>query len=633
MITQNQRETLTTCLTRIFGRVDGRFVDAALPLLEWKELTGGETLMREGDPADGVYFVISGRLRASVTVEEEVRTIGEIARGETVGEMGVLTGEQRTATVVAVRDTVLAHATRAAFEELLLQDPQLPVHMARIIIERLKRSATRPPVRRPATICLIGVTEGVALRTLANRLQGELLRWGAAALVTREAVEARFGRGVAEATQRDGDAYRRVTAWLDDVEFRNDFVLLLAEGDGEWTRRCLRQADEVLLVGDGTVMLSREDGEASPNATAPHPEILRFAQNDGHTFARRTLVLVHSDPTAHPTATAKWLDRLRVDAHVHIRPSLDRDYARLARIVSGNAVGLVLAGGGARGFAHLGVYKALQEAGIEIDYVGGTSMGAIIAAWISLDHPADALIPLARKAFAKNPTGDLNFLPLLSLIKGARIKSATRQAILDATGSADADVADSWKSLYCVASNYSSAREMVITRGRLDRAVRASLAIPVALPPVLWEGELLIDGAVFNNFPTDIMARMGARRIIGVDLSRRSVRRHDLEEVPGTWELLRDRFRSRRNRRYKLPTLGALLMRTTILYSESRGEQARESVDLYLNPDLSRIGLLDWKGFEKIVDIGYRYAKEVLAAMNEDELTAYRSEIAEEMSA
>ncbi|HEX7154613.1 MAG TPA: patatin-like phospholipase family protein [Thermoanaerobaculia bacterium] len=616
MITQNQRDTLARCLTQIFGRIDDGFVDAAVPLLKWTELTGGETLMSAGDPADGVYFVISGRLRAYVTQENEDRSIGEIGRGETVGEMGVLTGEPRTATVVAVRDTVLAHATREAFNELLLRHPELSIHMARIIIERLKRSATRPPVRKPATICLLGITAGVDVRSIASTLVQDLGRWGVATMETRERIDIRFGAGAAETTQRDSETYRRVTAWLDEVEFANDFIVLLADGDTEWTRRCLRQADEVLL-------LARAE---APVQLHPLEERLCMGEH-AVTRARQTLVLLHDTQRAHPSGTGKWLDRRPVDAHVHVRPALVRDMARLARVVSGNAVGLVLAGGGARGFAHLGVYKALEEAGVEIDFVGGTSMGAIIAAYISLGHSAEELIGFVRSAFAKNPTGDLNFLPLLSLIKGNRIKAATSRAVLDATGSVETDVADSWRTLYCVASNYSSAREMVITRGRLDRAVRASLAIPVALPPVLWEGELLIDGAVFNNFPTDVMAKKGAQKIIGVDLSRPSCRRYEFEEMPSTWELLLDRFRGRKKRRYKLPTLGALLMRTTILYSESRGEQAKESVDMYLNPDLGGVGLLDWKGFDRIVEIGYRHAKNLLAGMTDEELAAYRNEV------
>jgi NTE family protein len=476
----------------------------------------------------------------------------------------------------------------------------------------VKRAAARPPVRRPSAICLAAITGGVDLHEFAAALERELSRWGSVAVETRESIERRFGPGAARASRDDAGLSHDVTAWIDEVEFWNDFVLLLADGDDEWTRRCLRQADEVLLVAHGDA------------AAAIHPvEQQLCAGERGVTCARQTLVLLHDAHVAHPTGTGRWLDRRPVDAHVHVRPSLQRDMARLARIVSGNAIGLVLAGGGARGFAHLGVFKALQEAGVEIDFVGGTSMGAIIAACISLDRPADELIGFVRKTFAGNPTGDVNFLPLLSLIKGDRIRAATAQAVVDATGSRHADVADSWISLFCVASNYSTAREMVITRGPLERAIRASLSIPVALPPVVWEGELLVDGAVFNNFPTDIMARMGAGRIIGIDLSRPNVRKYDFDELPGTWELLWDRLRPRKRRRFRLPTLGALLMRTTILYSESRGEKARETVDLYLNPALDRVGLLDWKGCDRIVQLGYDYAKRELASMDDAELAPY----------
>lgn len=611
---RNQRDTLATCLTQIFGRVEDAFVDAAIPLLEWIELSGGETLMKEGDPADGVYFVISGRLRAYVESEEGTRPIGEIARGETVGEMGVLTREPRSASVVAIRDTVLAHATLDSFNELWRRHPQLPIHMARIVIERLKRSSERPRVRKPSTVCLLGITKDVDLHAFADDLVRELDRWGVATVETRARIDARFGAGAAETTQRDSDTYHRVATWLDDVEFWNEFVLLVADdGDTEWTRRCLRHADEVLLVGRA----------AEPSEILPIERALCMSDS-AVTGARQTLVLLHDPETKHPVESERWLDRRPVDAHFHLREKDSRDTARLARIISGNAIGLVLSGGGARGFAHLGVYKALEEAGVAIDYVGGTSIGGVMAAYISFDLNAQKLIDCARRAFARNPTGDLNFIPFVSLIQGRRLKNTIAGAVVDAVGR-DADVVDSWRTLYCVAANYSSAREMVITRGAVDRAVRASVSIPVALPPVVWEGELLVDGGVFNNFPTDVMAAMGARRIIGVDLARRSSRRYDFDEVPSGWQLLADRFRSRRRRRYKVPTLGALLMGTTILYSESRRERSRQSTDIYFNPDLARVGLLDWKAFDRIVDIGYQHAKEVLAAMPEHELAAYRN--------
>lgn len=593
-------------------------------MFDWIHLTGGQTLMNEGDAPTGVYFVISGRLRAFGSDGGKLRAIEEIGRGETVGEMGVLTGEPRTATVIAIRDTVLAYASREVFDALWHKHPQLPVHMARIIIERLKRRSIRKPQRKPSTIALMAITDGVDLRALGDALVHALDRWGVATIETSEKINGRFGPGAAETTDRESETHQRVTMWLDDVEFWNECVVLLTdEGDTEWTRRCLRHADEILLVAraDAPVQMSER-------------EVALCTAESGVAQARQTLLLLHGDHVAHPTGTAAWLDRRPVDAHLHIRPSSKKDIDRLARIVSRNAIGLVLAGGGARGFAHLGVLKALEEQGIEIDFVGGTSIGAVMAAYVSLGHPSEMTIAHARKAFVGNPTGDFNLLPLLSLIKGGRLRRTIANAVLAAVGR-DADIVDSWRTLYCVASNFTTAREVVLTRGRLERAVRASVSIPVALPPVIWEGELLIDGGVFNNFPTDVMSQMGARRIIGVDLARRGAKKFDFEDIPSTWQLLLDRFRPRKKRRYRLPGLGAVLMGVTILYSESRREEAKRSVDIYLNPELPGIGLLDWKAFDRTVRLSYVGTKDVLSRMSAEELAPYRNVVAgvEEMAA
>jgi NTE family protein len=612
---KNQRDTLATCLTQVFGRVEDAFVDAAIPLLEWIELAGGEILFREGDEEDGVYFVINGRLRASIASEDGARSIGEIARGETVGEMAVLTGEPRSATVTAIRDTVLAHATHEAFDELMRRHPELSLHMARILITRLKRTAARPRPRRPVTVCLLAVTDGIDVTALGQTLVDALDRWGVATLETSALIDERFGAGAAGTTSRDSELYHKVTLWLDDVEFWNEHVLLAADdGDTEWTRRCLRHADEVLL-------LARAEAPVALHAV----EKKHLMGEEPITGARQTLVLLHDEATAHPTGTASWLDRRPVDAHLHIRPTLARDVGRFARILSGNAIGLALAGGGARGFAHLGAYRALEEAGVQIDLVAGTSIGAVMAWLISIDLRAPALIDRARRAFAGNPTGDVNVLPLVSLIKGQRMRKAIDRAVVDIVGS-DADMADSWRTFHLVTTNFSRAREQVMARGRAAKLIRASVSIPVALPPVPWRGDLLIDGGVFNNFPTDVLEGMGAGRTIGVDLARERTRQYEHEEVPGSWQLLRDRLRGRRRRRHRLPGLGAILMGTTILYSSSRRSRARESTDIYFNPDFGRVGLLEWKAFERIVDIGYRHAKEVLSSMSEEELASYREE-------
>jgi NTE family protein len=170
--------------------------------------------------------------------------------------------------------------------------------------------------------------------------------------------------------------------------------------------------------------------------------------------------------------------------------------------------------------------------------------------------------------------------------------------------------------MYCIASGFSNAREIIIRRGRLDRALRASVSIPIALPPVPIKGELLVDGGIFNNFPTDVMANMGVRKLIGVDLNLKNKKSYMYDKIPGTWDLLRSHLK-KSGHSGEIPSLGTILMSTPLLYSESRREQSLAPVDIYINPDLTGIGLLDWKAFEQTVDLGYKEARKVLSSIDD----------------
>lgn len=119
-------------------------------------------------------------------------------------------------------------------------------------------------------------------------------------------------------------------------------------------------------------------------------------------------------------------------------------------------MGLVLAGGGAKGLAHLGLYQALQERGLVVDFVGGTSIGAIMAAMVASDQSLATVLPIARAAFADKPTGDFNLLPLISLIRGRRMRRILQVALAHIFGH-PADIEDTWKNYFCVTSNYTKA--------------------------------------------------------------------------------------------------------------------------------------------------------------------------------
>jgi NTE family protein len=219
----------------------------------------------------------------------------------------------------------------------------------------------------------------------------------------------------------------------------------------------------------------------------------------------------------------------------------------------------------------------------------------------------------ARQAMASNPTGDFSSMPWLSVFRGRRLRRTFEQAVLSLLGG-DADLEDLWKPTAVMASNYSQAREQLLSRGRIVKMLLASTAIPGALPPVLHQGELLCDGGSFNNFPVDVMrAQRGVGTVIGIDLDFRQPLQVELDEVPGGWALLRDQFRPARQRRYRLPGLPTYLMTVMMLSAIARGRRARAGVDLLFNPPLEGVGLLQWKRFDRIVQQGYEHACAVLA--------------------
>lgn len=211
---------------------------------------------------------------------------------------------------------------------------------------------------------------------------------------------------------------------LDEIEATHDAVLLLADaGPTAWTQRCCRHCDELLLLANA----------AQP--VALHAVEQQFLMHrPPRTEVSELLVLLHPAERRSPQGTAAWLERRPLAGHVHLRPALARDMARMARLLTRTAVGLVLAGGGARGFAHLGVYRVLREQGVEIDWVGGTSIGAVMAAYVASDQSLDTVMANARSAFAVNPTGDMNLFPLLSLFKGVRLRGVLRSAVQSLVG-------------------------------------------------------------------------------------------------------------------------------------------------------------------------------------------------------
>jgi predicted acylesterase/phospholipase RssA len=379
---------------------------------------------------------------------------------------------------------------------------------------------------------------------------------------------------------------------LDEQERRHRFVLYRADAAATpWTKLCLRQADIILLLADATMPASQRHWER---------ELLKGVSAP---VARQVLVLCH--PGDEIRGTRAWLEEREPDFHLHVRASKPADVSRIVRVLAGEAVGLVLGAGAARGFAQIGVYRALVEAGIPIDWVGGTSIGGIMAAAIALDRSPDDVTGQVREAFVGGkPFGDLT-VPVMSLLRGRRMERLLKAQL-------DMQIEDLPTPYFCVSSMLDGTRTNVHERGSLIDALRASAALPGMLPPVVVDGRLAIDGSVINSLPVDIMKEKLVGKVIAVDLSSRRDYLVDYDELPSPWAVLRGRLLPFA-RRHRVPGLASTLLKATEIGTMARTKELCKQADLLLQPPVGGFSMTEVKGFDRIVQVGYDHTREKLA--------------------
>jgi predicted acylesterase/phospholipase RssA/CRP-like cAMP-binding protein len=564
--------------------------------LEPVHVAAGDVVLRQGGPGDGLFVVVSGRLRVSVAAADGAeRVLHDLGRGAIAGEIALLSDRPRTATVRAVRDSDLLLLCVSSFTSVVERHPVVLAEMTRLLVDRLltvDRPQAPPPASRTIAVAAAGQSTGTAAM-VAGQLAAQLARAGSVVRVDAEVVERHLGPGAAQ--RGPGDPGRaELTGWLHAVERDHDHVIYQPDGqDSAWSRLCLSQADVVLLAASAGDDPSVCAVEARALATGP---------------LRCELVLLHP---ARPQGMARWLAGRPVAGYHHLRANQPGDVARLTRMITGTGCGLVLGGGGARGLAHLGVIRALEEAGVPIDVVGGTSMGAIMAGLCALgmDHAERVarVTDIARNGRRLlTPT-----LPLIALSSGRHVDRILTEHLTSTP------IEDLPLRFFCISANLNRAEEVIHERGPLWPAVRASLALPGIFPPVYAAGDLLIDGGALDNVPVDVMrGRVGNGRIVAVDVSPEV---EPLTAAPFQAGMSGWRVLGRRLNPFvppqPVPTVVDILSRSTGL-SQVRFRRASlddERIDLLLRPPVARISTLDFKGGLALIEVGYRHATEALS--------------------
>lgn len=575
--------------SRVFGQLDESVLHDLAGFFELEDVRGGRQVLREGDPSDSMFFVLSGRLRVSRrNPDGSVLLYNEISAGESVGEVGMILHQPRTADVTAVRDSTLAVLHRANFETVLRLQP-LAVNrvFSQAIYNHLRHGAQIAQQHYALSFVVVPLHAGAGADAVARSLAKSLADMGRVHLLAPG--DAAQHSGLEGADDSDDISWRN-----DDLEEQFDYLVHEAEPvASSWTRRAFRQADQVIFVAHAGESMAVGDLEQ------------RLMREPGFEMKRKHMVVMHPADAASPREVRRWLQGRNCERVYPVRAGHDGDAGRLARFLTGTAVGVVLGGGGARGYAHLGVLKALAEAGIPIDMVGGNSMGALVGAQYACDVPLDDIM---RRTQVFAAGGETITLPLISLVGGRRVERDLQKMF------GDTAVDSLWRPFFAAACNLSKGHTTVQDSGPLWRAVLASNSPAGLFPPVLYKGDLLVDGAILENVPvgamrmrlgTPLERRRGNGTIIAIDV--------DVQDELGVDPQLtrlsrRNAFKELLTRSRTTPGITEILYRAGHIGGLNQRASTIAQADHYLEPPVAEYSMMDHKRAPEIVERGYRYA-------------------------
>ncbi|XP_039765411.1 neuropathy target esterase sws isoform X7 [Pararge aegeria] len=605
-----------------------RQVDFAL---DWVFLESGRAVYRQDEESGSTFIVLSGRLRSVITHPNgKKELVGEYGKGDLVGIVEMVTQTRRSTTVMAVRDSELAKLPEGLFNAIKLRFPVVVTRLINLLGHRILGSwqkptaglggaaaiESRPSQHNFSTVAVVPVSDDVPLTAFTYELYHSLCAIGPTVRLTSDVIRKLLGL-----TIMDPNNEYRLSSWLAQQEDKHKVALYQCDPSlTQWTQRCIRQADCILIVALG---------DKQPSIGKIEKEIERLAIR-----TQKELVLLHREGGPNPSGTVHWLNmRTWVSQHHHVRcphrmftrksqyriselyskvlmseASVHSDFSRLARWLTGTAVGLVLGGGGARGAAHVGMIRAIQEAGIPIDMVGGVSIGAFMGALWCMERNITTVTQKARDWSQKmtqwgKQLMDLTY-PATSMFSGRQFNTTIKSTF------GEVHIEDLWLPYFTVTTDISSSCMRVHRHGSLWRYIRASMSLSGYMPPLCdpVDGHLLLDGGYVNNLPADVMRSLGAKHILAIDVGSQDDT--DLtnygDDLSGWW-LLWKRWNPFTTP-VKVPNLPDIQSRLAYVSCNRQLEEVKTSDYCeYIRPPIDSYKTLQFGSFDEIREVGYRH--------------------------
>jgi NTE family protein len=603
-----------------FSQLSSDGLERLRQLADVRFYAAGSVICRKGEAGSTFFAVAAGGVHIQLGPDYDAnRASISLRPGQVFGEMSLLSGMPISATVVAARDTRVYALSKDCFLELLETQPVLNQALVHMLIDRIRHRSSYPSDLRIPPCVLIVQPQGTrsesfslaCFHAVEHYAPGSFYidtvsshGWSAA-----PSGEARDLLPMSSRTLRNADASAARALYAIDenagwvaqlIENWRSFgsagkVLVVSVGADRIVplKSCLESLDTVVLQEDPF----QDDDIAGMTAS-------------GFGLARVSRVRIGSRRDASPKQrSGPWFFQLQPEELDHVlHPDsahrLDRVLAPnldwVARWITGREIGICMSSGAAGGFAHLGVLQVLEESGIPIDYLCGTSMGGAVALLYAKTSSATRAIEISRDLVSQRQNiVDVTLLPRSSLLAG---KKAER--IIDSLWG-DATFADLDKPAAVVASDLVNGERFVIERGPAAIAVLATTAIPGIFPPVSCAGRMLVDGAVVSRIPLDLLERRRCGIKIAVNVMTEPGKSTDREDL---------RHRQMKEQFESFLGLRHVIASSWELQGWWHGTAETQYADIVLAPRLynDQVSGYNFSAFDEMIEAGRKATEENL---------------------
>jgi NTE family protein len=568
--------------SRIFPSLNEETIRQFADKFKLLELPTHAVLFNQGDASRNVFWVMTGKLVASLITETgEKRILGYIEAGEIVGELGAFSTEPRLLTVTVLKKAELLYLSTEDFIEICSNYPSVLFEVLTPIINRSRSTLqTLSGQTLPENVVILPANRQINIEAFASELKSYADKYKNLKMIVDKDVNLN-----AKAT----DFHETMRQLTHGIKSSQQVIYLLQSFDTPLADYAMRLANRVYIVGD-----SEADAQIS------HSILNKLEGQKPHFIATPRLILLHPENAITPKNARQWLDQYEFSLYHHVRLHNEKDFNRLLRFIRGIAVGVVLGGGGTRGFAHLGAIKAIRNAKIPIDIIGGCSAGAIAGACYALHpHYKGAFRKFRKIALhSKHSVSWFNLTwPRISLFNAKNFTEAQQEAFGETL------IEDLWLPYFCISCNLTTHTEAIHLRGKLWEKTRASSSIPGIIPPMVLEGEMHLDGGAMNNLPVDVMRQLLGKkgRIIAIDLNSftPSNERYDFPPILS--------MRTALFARLKFPRFIDTFLQGIFIGSWIKTKQNSLAANLLISLNLNKFRMLyvDMKQAGELAKIGY----------------------------